>query len=179
MNLKTAVLFTLCWASSLVWAQETVLKNEQVTESALADTLAGKEPASQGLRTRGFRPVAPAASASGSKRAGLLIVFATDSAELMLQSRGTLDVLGRALQSDRLALLSFNVEGHADPRGSADRNLRLSELRAESVVNYLVKQHGIAKERLTPLGKGSSEPINKERADAAENRRVTIATRSN
>jgi OmpA-OmpF porin, OOP family len=176
MNVKAAIAVVFWLACGIAQAQETVLKNEQVTESALADALAGKEPA-EGPRTRSFRPALVNPTASAPKKAGLLIVFATDSAELMPQSRSTLDTLGRALQSDRLARLSFNVEGHADPRGSAEHNLRLSELRAESVVSYLVKQHGIARERLTPMGKGSSEPINKERPDAAENRRVTIATK--
>ena len=175
MNAKLVLLAAISCTVLSALAQETVLKNDQVTEAALTDALTGNEPAST-TRTRGFRP-APAGSAP--KKAGLLIVFATDSAELLPQSRSVLDMLGRTLQSERLASLSFNVEGHADPRGSADRNLRLSQSRAESVISYLVKQHGIAKDRLTPIGKGSAEPINKEQPDAAENRRVTVATKPN
>jgi outer membrane protein OmpA-like peptidoglycan-associated protein len=178
MRANAAIAVVFWFACVVAGAQETVLKNEQVTESALADALAGKESA-EGPRIRSFRPALTGAAASAPKKAGLLIVFGTDSAELMPQSRSILDTLGRALQSDRLARLSFSVEGHSVPRGSAEHNQRLSQLRAESVVSYLVKQHGVARERLTPMGKGSSEPINKERPDAAENRRVTIATKPN
>jgi OmpA-OmpF porin, OOP family len=53
----------------------------------------------------------------------------------------------------------------------------LSESRAQSVVAYLVSSFGILPERLVPIGKGSSEPLNAERPDAPENRRVTIVTK--
>jgi OmpA-OmpF porin, OOP family len=68
------------------------------------------------------------------------------------------------------------VEGHADPRGHADANQRLSQLRAEAVVAHLVAKFGILPERLQPVGKGSSELLNTTRVDAPENRRVTIVT---
>ena len=50
---------------------------------------------------------------------------------------------------------------------------------AESVAAYLVNKHGILAERLSAIGKGSSEPLNKVRGDAPENRRVTIVTTRN
>jgi outer membrane protein OmpA-like peptidoglycan-associated protein len=85
--------------------------------------------------------------------------------------------VAKALQSDKLAGFSFSVEGHADPRGSAELNQRLSEARAQSVVAQLVSAHGIDNGRLSPVGKGSTELLNPERPDAPENRRVTIVTR--
>jgi OmpA-OmpF porin, OOP family len=80
------------------------------------------------------------------------------------------------VQSDALAGFAFKVEGHADARGDAERNLKLSQLRAEAVVSYLISQRGILPERLTAVGKGSAEPLNTTRIDAPENRRVTIVT---
>src|SRR5574340_529922 len=91
-------------------------------------------------------------------------------------AQSTLDALARALQSDRLAGFSFRVEGHADARGDPSHNMELSKQRAEAVADYLVKTYGILPERLTPVGKGDTEPMNKERTDAPENRRVTIVT---
>jgi flagellar motor protein MotB len=44
------------------------------------------------------------------------------------------------------------------------------------VVEYLTQKDGIAPERLSSLGKGSSEPLNKRNPTAPENRRVTIVT---
>lgn len=166
-------------------AAEPVLKNKEVTESALIDALAVESPASAGGGlTRGFKPAAPGAAAvtaaptkpAGPGRANLLITFNTNSATLTPESQAALDTVGKALQSDALAGLSFRVEGHADARGDADTNLKLSQQRAEAVVGYLVARHGVLPERLQPHGKGAAEPLNKDRVDAPENRRVTIVT---
>lgn len=156
-----------------------VLKGKQVTESALVDALAIEGPEAASGATRGFRPAgkpgAPPVKA-GPGKASLLITFASNSTELSSDTQGQLDTLARALQSDTLAGFSFRVEGHADARGDADANLRLSQGRAESVVAYLASKHGILPERLSAVGKGSGEPLNKARVDAPENRRVTIVT---
>lgn len=181
----------ICWATALggsAFAQdkETVLKGSQVTESALIDALAIDGPAEPGAdaKTRGFRPAAkpgatarPAGTAAG--KASLLITFPTNSSDLTGETRTTLDTLARALQSDALAGFSFKVEGHADPRGDAERNKVLSQARAESVAAYLVSKHSILPERLAAVGKGSAEPLNAARPDAPENRRVTIVTNRN
>ncbi|MFG6413679.1 OmpA family protein [Roseateles sp. DC23W] len=157
-----------------------VLKGAQVTEDALVDALA-IEPANTGASgaMRGFRPASKPGGApvkAGPGRASLLITFATNSTELAGETQGQVDTLARALQSDTLAGFSFRVEGHADARGDAGSNQRLSQLRAEAVMAYLTSKHGILPERLTAVGKGSSEPMNAARVDAPENRRVTIVT---
>jgi outer membrane protein OmpA-like peptidoglycan-associated protein len=157
-----------------------VLKGAQVTEAALVDALAIAPPegAASGA-TRGFRPASKPGAAPvkvGPGRASLLITFATNSTELGSDTQGQIDTLARALQSDTLAGFSFRVEGHADARGEAGSNQRLSQLRAEAVMAYLTGKHGILPERLTAVGKGSSEPLNAARVDAPENRRVTIVT---
>ncbi|WP_077038378.1 OmpA family protein [Pelomonas sp. KK5] len=160
-----------------------VLKGSQVTEQALIDALAIEGPEAQVGATRGFKAAnrtgnaAPAANKpAAAGKASLLITFGTNSAELTGESAAALDVLARALQSDALAGFSFKVEGHADARGDAEANRKLSQLRAESVASYLVSHAGLLPERLTPVGKGSSEPMNKGKVDAPENRRVTIVT---
>lgn len=157
-----------------------VLRSGDVTESALVDALAidAPEPPAD-AKTRGFRPAVrpstPARPAAPGK-ASLLITFPTDSAELGAEARAALDTVAKALQSDRLAGFAFKVEGHADPRGAADHNLKLSQARAQAVVDYLVNTRGVLPERLAPEGKGSTEPIDPARPDAPENRRVTIVT---
>lgn len=167
--------------TSAAQAQETVLKGSQVTESALIDALAIEGPPGPDGKTRGFRPVTkagekPSAPKPNAGKASLLITFVQNSSELSSETMATLDVLARALQSDTLAGFTFKVEGHADPRGDAAKNLLLSQQRAESVASYLVTKHAILTERLQAVGKGSSELMNKARADAPENRRVTIVT---
>jgi OOP family OmpA-OmpF porin len=164
-------------------ADAVVLKNKEVTESALIDALNIEAPQAASGATRGFKPAAPGAASpaapakpAGAGRANLLIVFDTNSATLTGDSQAALDTVARALQSDALAGLTFRVEGHADARGDAEANRKLSQQRAEAVVGYLVSKHGVLPERLQPQGKGSGEPLNKERMDAPENRRVTIVT---
>ena len=108
--------------------------------------------------------------------ASVLITFVTDSAELAGHAKSSLDVVARALQSDRLANLKFAIEGHADPRGTSEHNLKLSQARAESVVSYLATERHINRDRLKPVGKGDSELFNPQEPGAPENRRVTITT---
>ncbi len=159
---------------------ESPLKTSEVTESAIVDALApaAAEPAASGPRSRGISPVLrPQAKKPGS--ASVLITFMTDSAQLTADSRNALDTIARALRNGKLANLNFQIQGHADPRGDADHNMDLSRERAESVVSYLVKEHGIDRSRLQPVGKGSTELLNKAQPNAPENRRVTIVTQPN
>ena len=88
-------------------------------------------------------------------------------------------MLANAMQSERLANTRFTIEGHADPRGGDDYNMKLSTARAEAVREYLVTQRGLAADRLDAVGKGSSELLNTANVTAPENRRVTIVSKAN
>ena len=50
------------------------------------------------------------------------------------------------------------VEGHTDTRGPADRNMTLSQERADAVRTYLVT-HGIAEDRVRSQGLGETQPL--------------------
>ena len=70
----------------------------------------------------------------------------------------------------------IEVAGHTDNEGSDQRlNQRLSEFRAKVVANYLFNK-GISPERITTIGKGSSEPIvpNDTDENKSKNRRIEI-----
>ena len=158
-----------------------VLKGNKVTESNLLDALTPPEEpvVTRSLKiNRNTAGVLPAAAAAPARKpsASLLITFETNSAELLAESKKQLDVVAGALKNDRLAEYSFNVEGHADPRGTAEANLTRSQQRAESVLQYLVAQHGIAADRLKAEGRGDRDLLNRKVPSAAENRRVTIVT---
>ena len=182
-NLRTALtVLALGWSTAaLAQAPAPVLTMKQVTEQALVDALALEEPvADDTAKTRSIRPTArnnPAPARAAAGKSNLLITFNTGSADLTAESKQALATVAKALQSDKLAGFSFSIEGHADPRGGAELNQKLSESRAQSVVDYLVSSFGILQDRLSPVGKGSSEPLNADRPDAAENRRVTIVTK--
>lgn len=71
--------------------------------------------------------------------------------------------------------LSYEVQGHTDNTGSAASNLKLSQKRAQAVVDRMVKL-GVPKDRLTAVGKGQEEPIadNDTEEGRAQNRRVVF-----
>lgn len=60
---------------------------------------------------------------------------------------------------------SIEINAHTDTRGSDKHNLRLSQARAQSCVDYLIKK-GIAKDRLLPTGYGETQPLIKDDAIA-------------
>ncbi|MGA1225790.1 MAG: OmpA family protein [Tamlana sp.] len=101
------------------------------------------------------------------------ILFDTGKSTIKTQSAKVL--------SDIIAILKeyptskFTLEGHTDSVGSEKLNQSLSEARALSVKDYLVK-NGIDEFRLSTEGFGESKPIdsNKTRAGRANNRRVEI-----
>lgn len=70
---------------------------------------------------------------------------------------------------------NFTVEGHTDSVGSATSNQRLSEARANSVRDFLIKE-GITSNRLSAKGYGEDKPIatNANRNGRKQNRRVEI-----
>lgn len=184
------VALTAAVASGAVQAQEKVMREGQVTERALIDALAPPAAAAsgaEGVRTRSFKPaLRPAAAAAGTAaaaaqpgRASILVTFITGSADLTTDAKKALDVLAGAMKSDKLANVKFTIEGHADPRGGEDLNMRLSQSRAESVRGYLTASHGLAGERINAVGKGSSALMNPNDPAAPENRRVTIVAQPN
>jgi len=77
------------------------------------------------------------------------------------------------LMVDHPELTHVRVEGHTDTQGAELYNLKLSQSRAQSVVDYLVKA-GANKESLDPAGFGESRPLDKGETEEAhsKNRRV-------
>jgi outer membrane protein OmpA-like peptidoglycan-associated protein len=151
-----------------------VLQGDAITESALIDALT---PAPAPVLTRGIDSKAPTQPPKPSK-AALLITFETNATVLTPAARRELDVVGRALNTRQLADFNFMIEGHADPRGVAERNQKLSEGRAQAVRRYLIQSQGVREDRLKAVGKGDREPLNPNDPAAPENRRVTFVNLS-
>ncbi|HRF13934.1 MAG: OmpA family protein [Candidatus Accumulibacter phosphatis] len=171
--------FLFCALAPMVsYAQgEYVLRPEEINERALIDMLAPETAARPARpKSRSINVMREESSPTASKpaAASLLIIFETNSATLTPKGKQSLDVVGRALNSEKLVPFSFTIEGHSDPRGGDELNLKLSQARAESVVGYLSDSHQVERSRLKPVGKGPTELLNPARPDAPENRRVTI-----
>ncbi len=100
------------------------------------------------------------------------IHFEFDKAVIRKRSYPVLDQVVRVIKGDN-GIRLVHVEGHTDSIGSDPYNLRLSERRSRSVVNYLVA-HGVERDRLKPIGFGETRPIatNATRQGRAMNRRT-------
>ena len=71
-------------------------------------------------------------------------------------------------------MTTATIEGHTDNIGGDDYNMRLSQRRAENVVDYLVKNFGINQSRLRAKGYGSTRRIayNNTPEGRQKNRRI-------
>lgn len=83
------------------------------------------------------------------------IFYDFDKATLRPESTQALDSLIDLLNEN--PNVTIELSSHTDFRGSDAYNQRLSQQRAESVVNYLI-EHGIAQDRLSPVGYGEQKP---------------------
>jgi len=101
--------------------------------------------------------------------------FRVNSAVLSPEARRQLDELAAKTSGARAFVIE--VTGHTDSTGSADKNFRLSQRRAESVVQYLAVNHKIPLRRfITPMGYGKTEAVadNTTPLGRAQNRRVEV-----
>jgi outer membrane protein OmpA-like peptidoglycan-associated protein len=101
------------------------------------------------------------------------ILFNTGKASFKAGITSKLDAIaGLMTKFDRA---NFIIEGHTDSSGKASSNLRLSDTRANAVMQYLVSK-GISTSRLSAKGFGEDYPVdsNKTRAGRTNNRRVEI-----
>ena len=83
------------------------------------------------------------------------IFYDFDKATLRPESKEALDKLVVLLKEN--PNVTIELSAHCDYKGPAEYNKRLSQRRAESVVAYLT-EHGIAADRLTPMGYGKEKP---------------------
>lgn len=102
------------------------------------------------------------------------IFFDFDSATIKPESQPTLEQMAKLLGD--MPEMKLLVVGHTDNVGGIDYNQKLSQSRADSVVKELVVRHGIAPDRLKPMGAGLMAPVASNRTDdgRAKNRRVEL-----
>ena len=101
------------------------------------------------------------------------VYFESSRSDVKPGARERLARIGQALAgaSDRKIL----VEGHTDSTGSAEFNMKLSELRAESVKAVLV-ENAVSPDRIETHGYASTKPVasNGTPAGRSQNRRVEV-----
>jgi outer membrane protein OmpA-like peptidoglycan-associated protein len=100
--------------------------------------------------------------------------FQNNSADIQPDSTAILEEIADTLNSHP-EIKSVEVQGHTDNQGEAAYNLKLSESRAQAVVDTLVKL-GVDPLRLRAKGYGDTKPLvpNATEANKAKNRRVQL-----
>ncbi len=99
------------------------------------------------------------------------ITFETGKADLKPDSNEELDRLVSLLEGNQT--IKVEISAHTDDTGNDDSNLKLSEKRAKTVVDYLTGK-GIKADRMTAKGYGETQPLTANDTDEnkAKNRRV-------
>ena len=103
------------------------------------------------------------------------VTFRTNSAVLSPEAKQQLDAL--AAKANAAKAYMIEVAGHTDSTGSDAKNFRLSQQRAEAVVQYLAVQHKIPLRRfVTPMGYGKTDAVadNTTAEGRQQNRRVDV-----
>lgn len=99
--------------------------------------------------------------------------FDTGKADITSSSEASLTAAAQALKDD--PAWKIRVEGFTDNVGDKEMNVKLSQDRAEAVMNWLA-DHGVDRGRLTAKGYGERQPVasNSSESGRAKNRRVDL-----
>jgi OmpA-OmpF porin, OOP family len=146
-----------------VWAEftgkhgYTIIQKKEMAQDVVADAQAF----SNDIRTTGHAAVYG-------------IYFDTGKSNIKPESAQAVAEIAKLLKSD--PGLKIHVVGHTDNVGGIESNIKLSQSRAEAVVQELVKNNGIASSRLRAYGCGQFAPVASNDTDAgrAKNRRVEL-----
>jgi OOP family OmpA-OmpF porin len=87
----------------------------------------------------------------------LNVEFPTDSAKITPNHYDEINKVGDYMQ--KYPTTTAAIEGHTDNVGGYEHNMKLSQRRAENVVNYLVEKFGIERSRLSATGYGFTRRI--------------------
>ena len=105
------------------------------------------------------------------------IYFDFDKSDVKSESEPALKEISKLLSEN--PSLNLYVVGHTDNTGDFNYNMKLSQSRAEAVVNTLTSKYGVNKNRITSAGVGPLSPIasNDTEEGKALNRRVELIKR--
>ena len=165
-------LYSAQFLSDSVANTETLISLIEADNPELAQLLAGTVST-----TTSSAPAVSTASLQSAPTIGNLQVrgevqFATGSAQLTPVGRQTLDSLAEEMKEFNPQTVAVRAIGHTSRTGAADLNLRLSEQRAQTVVDYL-KSLGVNHNMLAE-GRGFNEPLGNVAPADARNQRTEI-----
>jgi len=105
----------------------------------------------------------------------LVVNFKVGSSVLSADAKTGLDGIAEQTKAEKGFVIE--ITGFASADGSEDANRRLSQRRADAVVQYLAENHNIPLRRIiTPFGYGEKQPMadNSTRDGRKQNRRVEV-----
>ncbi|HYS52650.1 MAG TPA: OmpA family protein [Thermoanaerobaculia bacterium] len=156
-------------------------KSRQAAQSAQAELartreeLARRDAEAQQLR---LQQHLAAIAATKNESRGLVVTLPSVSFDpgkttLKPSAKKTLQRIANQLKANENIRVS--VEGHTDNVGKAEKNMTISEKRAQAVRDYLVSL-GIPEDHITATGKGEADPVssNKTVSGRSQNRRVEL-----
>ena len=102
------------------------------------------------------------------------INFDTGKSTIKPESAQAIGEIAKLLKAD--PTLNIHVVGHTDNTGGVDSNIKLSQDRAEAILQALVRDQAIAPARLSAYGCGQFSPVasNDTEEGRAKNRRVEL-----
>lgn len=102
------------------------------------------------------------------------LTFPVGKATIEPQNFGLLTKVQQAI--NMFPECSITIEGHTDSHGSDQKNMVLSQERADAVSQYILANMGIDASRITGVGYGESKPIanNETKEGRAKNRRIEV-----
>jgi OOP family OmpA-OmpF porin len=119
-------------------------------------------------------PVSEPAPASVQEKVSIMLNVEFDTAKSVVKEKYRDDIKRVADFMKMYPETNAAIEGHTDNIGNAEYNQKLSDARAKSVRQYLIKNFGIKASRLTAVGYGLTKPIasNDTEEGRQKNRRV-------
>lgn len=102
------------------------------------------------------------------------VLFGFDKANIKDEGKVELDQLYSQLNNIAATDGQIVVTGHTDRIGNAAYNQKLSEKRAQSVVDYLVNK-GIPSDRISAAGVGAAQPVTGDTCNTIKQRNAKIA----
>ncbi len=103
------------------------------------------------------------------------VKFAVDQARLASAATAAIDELAGQLIAANESVY-IEIQGHTDSTGAEDYNLELGYERAQAVMRYLNRRHGLPLHRMSAVSYGETAPVadNGTREGRSQNRRVVL-----
>ncbi|MFZ2725112.1 MAG: OmpA family protein [Methylococcaceae bacterium] len=156
-------LCTLLVSANTANAKELLSINENTSRCELLRALNGKH-VPMDCRTKGVEP----------KKTAVLddVLFANASYQLTINAKTVLTNVAQVMNETPQE--SYHVQGHANKTGAYQRNLTLSQQRAQTIKQFLIAQ-GVNEQRLIAEGFSYDKPLENTDPTDAINRRVEFA----